>query len=604
MEHVAVDEPEAEERCVTLRDSWRRFVHLYHALGPRFFLALVTIEHLLQAFVYGGGAGGFVGVPIQFLLRQYGLTASRIQVLKTIAVSPWALKPLFGLVSDTLYFGGYSRLPYMLGTTLLACVACIVLVMGWPLSPVVATLLFFVLFLQIAVNDLLLEAAYCEKTARHPEVAPDLASLNQIGSCVFQLASVLLVGLCVKYFTQLEYIYLVPLPFFLVALWPLYQNWMQDREYVYQESYLLDVSRGTGPSEEVGEIEYHHDELTNVCCGCGWYASRHNDGYLTPVVGLDTRKLRDNWRIVLLGVLIGILSLATSLVGLLDLSPLTLFVMSLVGAPLMILCFFLLVDRRIAKIQAFVIVQNMFTLSLDAATFFFYTDSIEAYPDGPHFSSFFYVTVMGALATLLALLGVISYQVWMTRWRYRTVLLVTNLLYVGVSTTNLFFFTRWNVAWGFPDWLFVLGSEGLQVVTAVWSSLPFNVMMLQLCPPGLEASMYALLAGSSNLGSALSQYQGAFVLDALGIRPTGAPGEGAQFDQMWIAVALNTFLPLLPLLLLPVLIPDAAQTDSLLETERPSPDEPIQWMEMREMHADGSFGSTTTTSSSDDEMMT
>lgn len=598
MEHVAVDD-EPRERCVTLHDSWRRFVHLYQALGRRFFLALVTIEHLLQAFVYGGGGGGFVGVPIQFLLRQYGLTASRIQVLKTIAVSPWALKPLFGLVSDTLYFGGYSRLPYMLGTTLLACVACVVLVMGWPLSPVVATLLFFVLFLQIAVNDLLLEAAYCEKTARHPEVAPDLASLNSIGSCVFQLASVLLVGLCVKYFTQLEYIYLVPLPFFLLALWPLHQNWMQDREYVYRESYLLEAA---GPSEVVTEIDYHHDELRNVCCGYGWYSGEHNDGHLMPVVGLDTRKLQDNWRIVLLGVLIGVLSLVTSLIGLLDLNTLTLFVMSLVGAPLMILCFFLLVDRRIAKIQAFVIVQNMFSLSLDSATFFFYTDTAEQYPDGPHFSSFFYVTVMGALATLLALLGALSYQVWMTRWRYRTVLLVTNLLYVVVSMTNLFFFARLNVAWGIPDWLFVLGSEGLQVVTAVWSSLPFNVMMLQLCPPGLEASMYALLAGSSNLGSALSQYQGAFVLDALGIRPTGAPQEGAQFDQMWIAVALNTFLPLVPLLLLPVLIPDAAQTDSLLEMEE-KPAEEFQWTEMREMHADGSFGSTTSEEEFGAEMM-
>lgn len=596
MEHVEAGIEEVQERCATLRDSWRRFANLYDKLGSRFFMVLITIEHLLQAFVYGGGGGGFVGVPIQFLLRQYGLTASRIQVLKTIAVSPWALKPLFGLVSDTLYCGGYSRLPYMLATTLLACVACVTIVMGWPLSPVAATLLFFLLFLQIAVNDLLLEAAYCEKTAKHPDVAPDLVSLNSIGSCVFQLGSVLLVGLCIKYMPveQLQYVYLVPLPFLLLALYPLYQNWMQDREYVYQETYLVQAE-AAGPSDEVAEIEVQlHDEpLSNACGSCGWYF-RRGEVHPMPIVGLDREKMRANWRIVVLGALIGALSLATSLVGLLDLSTLTLFIMSLVGAPLMIGCFFALVDRRIAKIQAFVIVQNMFALSLDAATFFFYTDTAEQYPEGPHFSAFFYVTVMGALATLLALVGALSYQVWMTRWRYRTVILVTSLLYVAVSSTNLVFFSRLNVAWGIPDWLFVLGSEGLQVVTAVWSSLPFSVMMLQLCPPGLEASMYALLAGSSNLGSALSQYQGAFVLDALGIRPTGAPGESAQFQQMWIAVLLNTVLPLVPLLLLPVLIPDAAQTDSLLsEPTEPQWTEMREMREMREMHTyyDGSFGS-------------
>ncbi len=568
--------PPAPWYGVHLRDSYDRLRRLYAVLGRRFVLALMTIEHLLQAFVYGGGGGGFVGVPIQFLLRQYGLTASRIQVLKTIAVSPWALKPLFGVVSDSLYWGGYNRVPYMLTTTLMACGACVALVVAWPVGPTGATLLFFLLFLQIAVADLLLEASYVEKTQRHPDVAPDLASFNSIFSCAFQLASVLAVGLCVKYMPQLHYIYLVPLPFLVVALWPMYNNWVDDREYVYRERFLLDAeSSTTEVSVEASDTEElrvtrSHNALHNVCCGLGWYA-RHQDATLyeeaplVPLVGLDTEKLRANWRVFLLALIIASISLLTSVVGLAELSTTTLFVLSLVGAPLMIGCFFALVDHRIARIQSFVIVQNMFGLSLDAATFFFYTDTAEQYPQGPHFSPFFYVTVMGALATLVALLGAVTYQMFMTRWRYWKVLAVTNLLYIGVSAFNLIFFLRWNVAMGVPDWLFVLGAEGLQVITAVWSSLPFSVMMLQLCPPGMEATMYALLAGSSNLGSALAQYQGAFVLDQLGIRPTGAAGEGAQFDNMWIAVLINTLLPLVPLLAIPLLIPNAAQTDSLLD---------------------------------------
>ena len=71
--------------------------------------------------------------------------------------------------------------------------------------------------------------------------------------------------------------------------------------------------------------------------------------------------------------------------------------------------------------------------------------------------------------------------------------------------------------------------------------------------------MYALLAGSSNLGGNLANYGGAFVLEALGVRPSGAAGESSQFDNLWIASLLSSVLPCIPLLLLPLLIPDAKQ---------------------------------------------
>jgi hypothetical protein len=286
----------------------------------------------------------------------------------------------------------------------------------------------------------------------------------------------------------------------------------------------------------------------------------------SPIIGLDLIKLKENWRIFTLGLVIAMISIATSVIGLFDIASLYLFIMSLVGAPLMIGAFFLLIDHRFAKIQAFVIIQNMFSLSLDSATFFFYVDDVVQYPEGPHFSNFFYITVMGLISTFLALVGLVTYNMFMTRWSYRKILVLTNLMFIFVSLPNVLFFLRWNQYLGIPDAMFVIGCEAIQVITAVWSSFPLSIIMLQLCPPGMEATVYALLAGCSNLGSSLSQYQGAFVLDLLGIKPIGAPGETHQFDNLWIAVLISILLPLIPIVFTFILIPDASQTDRLLES--------------------------------------
>jgi Na+/melibiose symporter-like transporter len=161
--------------------------------------------------------------------------------------------------------------------------------------------------------------------------------------------------------------------------------------------------------------------------------------------------------------------------------------------------------------------------------------------------------------------GIVTYSLFMSEWKYRRLFLVTNLLYIAVSSTNILFFRRLNVKMGIPDTVFVIGTEALQVITGVWSSMPASVMMLQLCPRGVESTVYALLAGSANLGMSLANYQGAYVLDALGIKPNATAGESHQFDNLWIAALIATLLPLIPLVTIPFLIPDASQTDRLLD---------------------------------------
>ncbi len=565
-------------------DSWERFKRMYAVMGGHFVLVIVLIEQLLQAFVFGGGGGGFVGLPILFLLRQYGtLTAGRIQVLKTIAVSPWALKPLFGMISDCIYIGGFNRMPYILGTLVLAILSCLAVVLGWPVSPVVATLLFFLMFLQIAVADLLIEAAYIAKIRRHRDVAPDLVSFVDVGSSLFQMASIVCVGLLLHYVEEFQYIYLVPILPFAVTLGPIYANWIGEREYTHREPYLVvgepvpinddeeDGDSSTAmPSDDVSDSDEGYDNrLYNLLGRWCYYQRSGDEPEPLPLIGVDYQRAQRNWRLFLLASVVVAMSLVTSTIGLVTSNTVVLFVLSVLCAPLMIAAFALLTDTQTAKLQAFVLLQNMFTVSIDTAEFFFLTDTVAQYPEGPHFSNFFVVTVMGLMATVLAMVGGLTYNMFMTGWSYRKVLVLANLGNIFFSAFNIIFYMRLNLLLGIPDQLFVVGSGALQVVTGSWANMPFKVMMLQMCPRDVAATSYALLAGSSNLGSALSQYQGAFLLDQLGIRPTGANGEGAQFSNLWIAVLVNTLLPIVPLALIWFLIPEVGQTSSLA----PSPQE-------------------------------
>merc|ERR1719326_188540 len=133
---------------------------------------------------------------------------------------------------------------------------------------------------------------------------------------------------------------------------------------------------------------------------------------------------------------------------------------------------------------------------------------------------------------------------------------MTNIVLSLLSFTDVVMFTRLNVRMGLPDHAFVLGSSVLTTVIAQWMWMPGVVILSQLCPKGMEATMYALLAGCHNLGNTIASNAGAVVLLWLGCNPSGADNEDDEFDNLWKGAVFSTVLPMFTLLLLPWLIPD------------------------------------------------
>lgn len=226
--------------------------------------------------------------------------------------------------------------------------------------------------------------------------------------------------------------------------------------------------------------------------------------------------------------------------------------------------FHLVLRPEIARINTFFVLQSTLSIGINGATFYFYTDKPEQFPEGPHFSTWFFTTTLGLVSAGMSLFGLATYNRYMKGWTYRGLLLFCNIVATLLSLLDVVMYTRLNLWLGIPDVAFVLGSSVSTVVIRQWQWMPGMVIMSQLCPTGMEATMFALLAGCSNIGNTIGDYAGAYVLEAFHVHPTGAAGEGAQFENLWKASVIATLLPAITILMIPYMIPQAKQTDKLL----------------------------------------
>jgi MFS family permease len=116
---------------------------------------------LLVYFVQG--AVGLARLATSFYLKDnLGLGPTQAAALMGLAVIPWTVKPLYGLLSDTLPLAGYRRRPYLLLAGLLGCGAWLGMALGAPTAEL--ALLWMVLAsLAVAVGDVIVDSLVVER---------------------------------------------------------------------------------------------------------------------------------------------------------------------------------------------------------------------------------------------------------------------------------------------------------------------------------------------------------------------------------------------------------------------------------------------------------
>ena len=162
--------------CAPFRGAYRWIHDLADAVGWQL-IAFVGSCH----FGLKGALLGLVGhASLPYAQRVLKLSAEQSQRYGIVAMFPWSIKPVVGMISDVLPIGGYNKRYYMFGASLLGAGAVTYLATATlgddDASAMTYVSALVLINLQVSVVDLLTEGKYTEKMSEMPEVSSDVVS--------------------------------------------------------------------------------------------------------------------------------------------------------------------------------------------------------------------------------------------------------------------------------------------------------------------------------------------------------------------------------------------------------------------------------------------
>lgn len=150
-------------------------------------------------FVQGAMAISQLAVSF-FLKDDLGLSPAEVASMVGIAMLPWTVKPLYGLISDGFPVFGYRRRPYLLLSSVLGIFAW--LSMGsWVATPFWAIAMIATGSLSLAFSDAITDALIVQRARLEPEGdAGSLQSFSWIASSIGAIISAYLSGYLLEHF--------------------------------------------------------------------------------------------------------------------------------------------------------------------------------------------------------------------------------------------------------------------------------------------------------------------------------------------------------------------------------------------------------------------
>eukprot|EP00581_Thalassiosira_minuscula_P018129 CAMPEP_0183714082 /NCGR_PEP_ID=MMETSP0737-20130205/8755_1 /TAXON_ID=385413 /ORGANISM="Thalassiosira miniscula, Strain CCMP1093" /LENGTH=624 /DNA_ID=CAMNT_0025942987 /DNA_START=112 /DNA_END=1986 /DNA_ORIENTATION=+ len=172
------------------------------------------------------------------------------------------------------------------------------------------------------------------------------------------------------------------------------------------------------------------------------------------------------------------------------------------------------------------------TPTSDGAMLYFLTDDIGF---GPEF-----LGRMRLVTAASSLLGVWLYNQYLRRVAIKDVLLWTSIASVPLGLTQLLLISHYNRELGIPDGAFVFGDDVVLSILGEMAFLPTLVLAARLCPPGIEAVLFATLMSIYNGASTVGTEIGAALTKVLGVTET-------DFSNLALLTIICNVSSLLPL---------------------------------------------------------
>jgi folate/biopterin transporter len=147
------------------------------------------------------------------------------------------------------------------------------------------------------------------------------------------------------------------------------------------------------------------------------------------------------------------------------------------------------------------------------------------------------------ISSLASFIGILIFQRYLKTVPFRTIFAWTTVISSLMGLSTLLLFTHTNRLLGIDDHWFSLGDTLILTVMGQITFMPVLVLAVRLCPPGVEATLFALLMSVLNLAGLVSQEGGALLTQALGITEH-------NFDKLWLLATITNLGGILPLIFL------------------------------------------------------
>ncbi len=195
----------------------------------------------------------------------------------------------------------------------------------------------------------------------------------------------------------------------------------------------------------------------------------------------------------------------------------------------------------------------------ESAFFYFTTNELHFQPE--------FLGRVRLVTSIAALVGIWIFQRFLKSVPFRVIFTWSTVFSAILGLTTLLLVTHANRALGIDDHWFSLGDSLILTVMGQIAYMPVLVLAARICPPGVEATLFALLMSITNLAGLVSHETGAILMHYLGVTET-------NFDKLWLLVTITNLSTLLPLPFINWLpaageeTPEAAKT-ALQENEKP-----------------------------------
>jgi folate/biopterin transporter len=172
------------------------------------------------------------------------------------------------------------------------------------------------------------------------------------------------------------------------------------------------------------------------------------------------------------------------------------------------------------------------TPTADSAFFYFTTNNLGFQPE--------FLGRVRLVTSIAALGGVWLFQHFFKAIPFRVIFGWSTVISATLGMTTLLLVTHTNRALGIDDHWFSLGDSLILTVLGQIAYMPVLVLSAKLCPPGVEATLFALLMSIVNFAGIVSYQGGALLTHLLGITET-------NFDNLGLLVMITNLSSLLPL---------------------------------------------------------